>query len=572
MDKGTLCASLAACLLLLTLIPGAGRAAAANSDAYFVLDEFSDRPVKGGESASYDYLEVQAVVHVNVSGVYNLTARLEYLRSEISRTYNSTYLSPGTHTVLLRFPNQDIYAAQAVGDYIVQLSLRTPGYPLDPIEEEYTTGFYHFSDFNPTYIAPYPPGSEFSFTDGANLTVQNTYIVFGFEKSRARMSFHFAKDKDGQNGRFAVTYSRVLGYLDNGDSFFQQGEITHSAALANGTWVSAPVEKGIHRAYGPYLRFNITYTVDMVDLRLGTPVAVLEATFSFYMTGNPHPSADSVLTIAGSTQIELRVTLSLSHIIGGSGLVLEQVAEDTSHDHDFLLRDAIGEFRYGEGDVRRSEQKLNPLPDESIAKLAFINRWEPVVYGRYTWITAARSSFGNLTVPATTDVSFIPEGKTLRLFLAYHIKDPKASFLVINDTFAFGLEGTRPPPPRPVKAGPAPHDPLLYVLGSILALAIIYLSMSLRSRAYVEEADELERIEEQELGAPPEEEAPLSIEEKAIGEEDEARRRWAKKETEPDEGPPADGAPPGEGGRAGKDDGLKDGEDGKPGPSGKGGR
>ena len=56
--------------------------------------------------------------------------------------------------------------------------------------------------------------------------------------------------------------------------------------------------------------------------------------------------------------------------------------------------------------------------------------------------------------------------------------------------------------------------------------------MRLRSRAYVEEEAQLERIEEQELGAPPEE-PPQSIEEKAFGEEEEARRRWDRKEAAP---------------------------------------
>ena len=572
MDKATLCASLAACLLLLTLGIGAGRAAASNTDAYFVMDDFTDRPIKGEESPSYDYLEVQAVVHVNVSGFFNLTARLEYSRAEISRTSNNTYLNPGTHTILLRFRNQDIYAGQAVGNYVVQLGLRTPNFPLDPIEETYGTGFYHFSDFNPNYNAPYPPGSEFSFTDGSNLTVQNNYFVFVFDKSRSSMSYYFAKDKDGRNGRFTVTYLRVLGYQDNGDSFFQRSETTHAAALADGTWRSEPVEKGIHRAFGPYLLFNITYTVDMVDTRLGSTASVVEVTFSFYMTGNPHPSKDRVLTIAGSTQVELRVTIALSHIIGGSGLVLEQVAEDTTRNHDFLLRDAIAEFRYGEKDTRKSEQKLNPLQDESIPKLAFINRWEPVVYGRYTWVTAAQSSFGNVTVPATCDVSFIPEGKDLRLFLAYHIKDPKASFLVINDTFGFGLEGTNPPPPPPVKVEPTPHDPLLYVLGSILALSIIFLTMRLRSRSYNEEEDEIAQIEERELSGPLEAQEPRSIEEKAIGEEEEARRRWEKKQSEPEDGAPEDDGPPAQNGKDGSNGGARKDIPGDGRSTGRGGR
>lgn len=571
MDKGTLCASMVACLLLLTLVPGIGRAQAANADAYYVLDEFSDRPVKGEESASFDHLEVQAVVHVNVTGFYNLTARLEHARVEISRTSNNTYLNPGTHTIVLRYSNQDIYDARADGHYLVQLSLRTPGFPLDPIEDSYEAGYYYFKEFDPDYFAPYLPGSEFTYSDGNNLTVQNDYIVFKFDKSRARMSFYFAQDKDGRNGRFTVTYQRVLGYLDNGDSFFQRSETTHSAGIANGTWVPGPVENGTHRVYGPYLRFNITYTVDMVDLRLGTPVAVLKVTFSFYMTGNPHPSADRVLTVAGATQVELGLTLELSHIIGGSGLVLETVAEDTTQNHEFLLRDSIGEFRYPPDAIRKSEQKLNPLADESVPKLAFINRWEPVLYGRYTWVSAAQSSFGATTVPATADVSFIPEGKQLRLFLAYHIKDPKASFLVINDTFAFGLEGDKPPPPRPVKPGPTPHDPLLYILGSLLALAIIYASMRYRTRSYIEEEDEIERIEERELGEPPEEEGPLSIEEKAIGEEEEARRRWEKKQAEPGEGPAQDGPSPGDRDRPGKEGKARDGEPGVSRPSGKGG-
>ncbi len=528
MDKGTLCASLAVCLLLLTPIFGAGRAQATNTDAYFVLEEFTDRAVKGEESASNDYLEVRSVVHVNVSGFYNLTARLEYSRAEITRASNNSWLNPGTRTIVIQFSNQDIYDAQAIGDYLVLLSLRTPNFPLDPVEASYQAGYYLFSDFNPNFIVPYTPDSVFNFTDGATLTAQNGYITFEFDKDRARMSFYFSKDRDGRNGRFSISFLRVMGYLDNGDSFFQRSETTHSAELANGTWVSDPVEKGVHRAFGPFIRFNITYKMNMVDLRLGSAASDIEVTFSFYMTGHPHPSADRVLTIAGSTQVEMGVSLSLSHIIGGSGLVLEQLVEDATGNHDYLLRDAIAEFRYGTKDIRRSEQKLNPLTDESVPKLAFVNRWEPVVYGRYTWVTAARSAFGNQTVPAATDVSFIPEGRALRLYLAYHVKDPKASFLVLNDTFAFGLEGTNPPPPRPVVQGPPPHDPLLYVFGSLLALAIIYFSMSLRSRSYVEEDDELERIEERELEGPRGEATPASIEEEAVGEEDEVRRRWER--------------------------------------------
>lgn len=548
MNKGLLCASLAALLLLLALLPGAGSAAKANPDAFFVLEEFSDRPVKLEGSASYDYLEVKAVLRANVSGFYNLTARLEYARVELARISNNTYLNPGTHTIPLRFRNQDVYAGQAVGNYMVRLSLATPNFPLDPIEDSYQAGFYHFSDFNPDYQAPYPPGSEILYTDGSRLSAWNSFINFSFDKDRASLSFHFTQNRDGSNGRFTVTYLRVLGYLDNGDSFFQRSEITHEAALANATWKSEPVESGIHPAYGPYLRFNITYTLDLVDMRLGSAVSELDVTFSFHLTGNPHASADRVLVVAGSTQLEMQLSLRLSHIIGGSGLVLEQLVEDTTRNHDLLLRDQINEFRFRQDDIRRSEQKLNPLLDESVAKLAFINRWEPVVYGRYTWVTEARTRFQNVSVPATTDVSYIPEGTALRLFLAYHIKDPKASFLTVNDTFALGIEGANPPPPKPVEPGPPPHDPMLYILGAILALAIIFASMRYRTRSYIEEEREIERIEERELY---EEEPvpPASIEEKAIGEEEEARRRWERKQAD-GEKPPGEkdeGPPPGQG-------------------------
>jgi hypothetical protein len=53
----------------------------------------------------------------------------------------------------------------------------------------------------------------------------------------------------------------------------------------------------------------------------------------------------------------------------------------------------------------------------------------------------------------------------------------------------------------------------------------------------VKEEEELEKIEELELsGAEAEEARPLSIEEKAIGEEDEWRRRFKEKEEAPPEG------------------------------------
>ncbi|MBM4248865.1 MAG: hypothetical protein FJ149_05435 [Euryarchaeota archaeon] len=545
MDKGLLCASLTALLLLLALMPGAGRAAEANSDAFFVLDEFSDQPVKLEGSASYDYLEVKAVLHVNVTGFYNLTARLEYARAEFARLSNTSYLNPGTHAILLRFRNGDIHAGQAAGNYIMRLSLVTPNFPLDPIEGSYETRYYHFSDFNPSYIAPYPPGSVISFTDGPVLHAWNSFMNLTFDKDTASLSYHYTQNRDGRNGRFTVTFLRVLGYLDSGDSFFQRSEVTHEAALANGTWRPEPVETGIHPAYGPFLRFNITYYLDLVDLRLGSTASELEVTFSFHMTGNPHTSADRALVVAGSSQVELQLSMRLSHIIGGSGLVLEQLVGDSAGNHEILLRDQINEFRIRQDDFRDTEQRLNPLDDESIPKLAFINRWEPVLYGRYTWVTAARAMFQNVSVPATTDVSYIPEGAALRLFLAYHIRDPKASFLTINDTFVFGLEGDKPPPPRPVRPGPAPHDPLLYILGAMLALAIIFASMRYRTRSYIEEERELERIEERELSEE-EGEPPSSIEERAFGEEEEARRRWERREKAPEEPPGEDGERPGD--------------------------
>ena len=558
-------ASVVVCLLLLTLVPMVSRAAEASTDAYFVFEDFTDQAVKGEESASFDYLEVKAVLHVNVSGFYNLSATLEYAKVGLARTSNSSALTAGTHAILLRFRNQDIYMGQAVGNYIIGLSLRTPSFPLEPLEGSYQTHFYHYSDFNPNLTAPYPPGSEFSYVDGARLTIRNNYLTFEFDKNRTSLTYYFTQDgKAGHNGRFTVAYPRVLGYVGIEGMLFQRGQTTHEAVLANGTWKTTFLESGTHRAFGPFVRFNITYTADMVDLRLKAPVSTLDTTFSFYFTGNPHPSADRSLMVMGTTQAELDVTMALTHIIGGSGLVLEQIVQDTTRNHDFLLHDAIGEFRYGRDNVQKTESPFRPLADESVPKLAFINRWEPVVYAQYTWVTAAQSEYLNTSTPMTTGVSYIPEGPDLRLFLAYHLKDPEASFLTVRSTFQFGLEGQVPPPAPPKSPEPVRHDPLLYILGSLLALAIIFASMRYRTRSYMEERRAIEQIEEQELSEPPEG-APQTIEERAIGEEEEWRKRWEKRKKE--EGPPPDE----DGDRAGDDDTAPPGgQKGK--GSGRGGR
>jgi hypothetical protein len=546
MRTGLLSASVVSCLLLLTLVPTVCRAADSNTDAYFVKDDFSDRAVKGEDSAKFDYLEVKAVVYVNVSGFYNLSASLEFQQTEIARTSNNTFLNPGTHAIFLHLRNREIYSSQAVGNFIVNLSLSTPNFRLTPIQDTYLTGFYHYADFNPDYFAPYPPGSEFGYTDGDFLTISNSNITFIFDKKHASMTYYFTRDKkEGKNGRFTVTYLRVLAYHDSGNSFFQKNDITAEAVLENGTWKNDIVEKGIHRAYGPYLRFNITYDVDMIDI-FNVKVSTLEVTFSFYFTGNPHTSVDKALTVAGATQAELDLCMTLSNTITSSGLVLEQVVQDTTRNHDIQLQDWIGTFRLKHDDKRLTESRLSPFTTEEVPKLSFINRWEPVIYARYNWVTAARSQFGNASSPVTTDVSYIPQGNQLRLFLAYHVRDSTAKFLSIQGTLEFGLEGTTPPPDRPVPPPPPRHDPLLYLLGSFLALAIILLTMRLRTRSYIEEDEAIEKIEAQELAKGEEEhpEAPFSIEEKAIGEEEEWRTRWEKREGEPGEGPPQEEEPP----------------------------
>ncbi len=541
MRTGLLGASFAACLLLLTLVPTVGKADTGNTDAYFVKDDFTDRAVKGEDSPTYNYLEVKVVVYVNVSGSYNLTAYLELQQTEFARTSINPYLNQGTHSILLQFRDRDIYTSQAVGNFLVNMSLSTPNFHLTPVQDTYRTGFYDYADFNPDYFAPYPPGSEFSYTDGDNLTVSNSNITFIFDKNHASFTYYFTRDnEEGRNGRFTVTYLRVLGYRDSGNSFFQQNDITYEAALANGTWTTDLLEKGIHRAYGPYMKFNITYNVSMIDLGLKQAVSNLYVTFSFYFTGNPHTSADKALMVAGTTQAELDISMTLSNTISGSGLVLDQVVQDTTHNHDIQLQDAIGTYRSRPGDRRTTESRFLPPSFEEAPKLTFINRWEPVIFARYNWVTAAHGQFVNGTSPVMTDVSYIPQGNQMRLFLAYHVRDPSARFLSIQDTLEFGLEGTTPPPERPIPPPPPRHDPLLYLLGSLLALAIIFLTMRLRTRSYIEEEEQIERIEAQELASGEEAhpEAPLSIEEKAIGEEEEWRRRWDKKKLEPGEGPP----------------------------------
>ncbi|MGQ9582982.1 MAG: hypothetical protein ACUVV6_05645, partial [Thermoplasmatota archaeon] len=506
-------------------------------------EEFADRAVQGEESASLDYLEVRVVFHVNVTGFYNLTARLTYEQVVISAASNTSYRTPGRCAVLLVFGNRDIYNSRRSGHYTVQLMLRTPGFPaVAPIEETYNTSVaYYWDMFNPNYKKPWPVGSEFEFADGPVLTVQNSYITFTFDKAAASMSYYYTRDligdRGGRNGRFTVTFVRVLGYQDVEGFMFQRGEATHEAPLANATWRVERLENGTHPAFGPYMKFNITYTVPMRDLRAGAVAAALNVTFSFYFTGNPHHTTTPLISIPGATYGELILRLELSRAIGGTGLVVEQVLEDSTRNHDFLLRDYFGINRYTAGDVGARELKFNPWDSETIAKMEFVNRWNGQTYASYTWATAVEGGAEAPDQRWTTDVSYIPEGGHLRLYLAYRAR--AGEFLVFRSGLAFGLSGSTPPPPRPPPQPGEYHDPILYVLGSGLALAIIFLTMRLRTRAYVEEESEIARIEELELAGELEEGGPpLSIEERIEGEEEEWRRRREREGGEAGDAPP----------------------------------
>jgi hypothetical protein len=532
MKKGALCASVLASLLLLTALLPAGSLADQNTDAYFVNSEFREEAVKEEDSASYDYLLVKVALEVNVSGFYNLTAELTAGQKGISTAYNASFLSLGQHSMELRFRNRDIYLSRASGNYLVNFSLRTPNFPrMDPVESSYQTREYLYTDFNPDLYAKFPDGSQYSYQDGANLTISNNFITLVFEKSRATMTYYFTSDvRAGRNGRFEVSFLRVLGWQAGPVSYFSPNDTIYSADFVNASWRTMLIENGTHHLYGPFMRFNITYTMDLIDVRLMQPASILEVTFSLYMTGNAHPSQNHLFTIGGTTQVEMGISMSLSNTISGTGLVLEQTIGDPTGNHDYLLRDQIGDFKYG-GEVRKQVLLLNPRAPDSIPKISFVNKWDGLTYGIYSWGTPAVSRSGNVSRPLNIEVSFRPEGKRLRLYQAFHTQ---GTYLSIEGVGFFGLEGTTPPGPAPPPPGPEKHDPLLYVLGSALALAIIFLTMRLRTRSLVREEEELEKIEELELTeAEAERTRPLSIEEKAIGEEDEWRRKFKEKEEAP---------------------------------------
>lgn len=570
MKKGALCASVLACLLLLLTVLPAGSRAAQNTDAYFVIDEFSDGAVKGEDSASYDYLWVRAALEVNVSGFYNLFAEMTYNQKLIANSANTSYFAPGLHFITLTFSNREIYTSRAVGNYQVNLTLRTPGFPVQsPAEGSYQTAVYHYMDFNPDYTAYYPPGSEYNYVDGANLTVTNSNMTFVFDKSHATMDYYFTRDeRSGGNGRFQVAFLRVLGWQVGPLPYFDpENNTQYSASFADASWKMVLLENGTHHLYGPFMKFNITYTMDLMDMRLDQAASSLEVTFSFYFSGNAHPSRDRLTMIPGLTQGELDVGFKLSNTISGIGLVLEQTLRDMASDHDFILRDTLGDLRYT-AQSRTPLRPLNPREPDSIPKISFRNRWDGLSYGTYSWETPAVSGYINSSRSISMDVSYKVEGRYLRLFLAYHTQGP---YLTIDGAGYFGLDGTTPPGPPPPPPEPEKHDPWLYVLGSGLALSIIFLTMRLRTRSYVKEEEELERIEALELSeaeAGPDAQ-PLSIEEKAIGEEEEWRRRFNAKKEAPEEGAKGPGGNErGEDGPPGRDEDAEAPASGRPNEAG----
>ena len=533
MKKGALCASvLTGALLLLALLPGgSGSRAAQNDDAYFVNEEISDQAVKGEDSASNDYLQVRVAMEVNTSGFYNLTAELSYQGKGISMLSNSSYLTPGLRYITLRFSNRDIYLSHAVGNYMATLSLRTPGFPAQPVVNgSYTTAFYHYADFNPDSFEPYTSDEEYRYSDNpSNLTIRNEFITFVFDKGSATMTYYFTHDEQaGRHGRFQVAFERVLGYQTGPTGWFNTSDAISTANFSKASWKESLLDNGTHPKYGSFVRFNISYTMDLVESRLQQVVAGVEVTFSFYFTANPHPTRDRLLTVPRSTQAELDISMSLTNTISGSGLVLEQTLRDSTRNHDFLVRDAIGDFRLAQDTERSRVAPLTPRDPQSIPKISFLNRWDGFSYGIFSWNTPASSRFDNSSQQTNILTSFTADRGELVLYQAF---PAKGAFLSFDGIDLFGLEGTTPPGPAPPPVRPERHDPLLYVLGSFLALAIIFLTMRVRTRSFVREEEEIEALEELELSEAESDQGPLSIEEKAIGEEEAWRRRFDESST-----------------------------------------
>jgi len=114
----------------------------------------SDAGVDMDGDSRFDYLSVDVQVDVATAGTYAVQGLLwdSPPTTLIRIQTNTTYLAPGTHTVLLRFPGAAIRAAGLNGPYEVTLDLfGSTGPQLDT--GTHVTSTYFLSDFDPLAAA-----------------------------------------------------------------------------------------------------------------------------------------------------------------------------------------------------------------------------------------------------------------------------------------------------------------------------------------------------------------------------------------------------------------------------------
>lgn len=466
-----------------------------NADAYYMLEEINDYPVKSVKSPKYEYLIVSVAIYVNTSGDYDLRGELEMGGIYIGMATNRTYLNDGKQRIDLYFSNKDIYSSRQSGQYTVKLSLMTPNFPLESIDAIYKTkNFYTYDDFNPNYVPPSIPRYIVKYSEEHDtLFLENNVLSVKMDKKKAEISYYYTTD-EGKNALYTISLMSIIGYKDNGNMFYEKGEGVFHGTFENATWYTKSVKNGTDPMFGDYFKYILCYQLGIHSISTGMHVADASVNITFMISSYERSSALDFMDIPGGVAIEMNIEISLS--TGGlavSGMVLEISVEDKTRNHEFLLRDEMGDLRFTEKDVRDVEYKFRPRMNERYPKLNFINKWDDRLYSYLSWSDPCGITLGNITKKDGIGVSYVPKGKYMMLYFTYPTGD---RFDKTEHVLVMGLHGETPPPEhKPPGIEKERHDPILYLLGSFMAVSIIFLTMRIRSKSYYEEEYELEMID-----------------------------------------------------------------------------
>jgi len=387
--------------------------------------------VKGVDDRAEDIdddgiLDLIITVQVNVQseGVYTIYGTIETIDSAPIMAYNTSYLSEGEGTLVLKILGTMIYESGRDGPYTITIRITTD---VEHISHTHTTKMYSYEDFDPSQ----PPSPV--------IPLENENITLDFATIMRNPLITFYPTLQKEEYMFSVSFDHLIGFADDGDKVFgSNDDVLFRGDLSQLIWIPTISMKD------NTLRLSMRNTIKLLPLK---------------ETNNP---IDMTVEIIFSTNVQgtykkFDIDLTLHEPVEGVDFfALEHHLEDLTDMTEF-----------------------NFVDDEITPRVQFVNGGrEEKAY--YEWIKEAESySEGTIRIVPLTH-SYSIDGPVMTLYINYP-NDATTDRIFHDPVLGIKVKDTPTPyDPPPEEAG---HSPVLFIIAVVVGgLFIFYTIHTQRKR------------------------------------------------------------------------------------------